>query len=85
MPSFNRHKNKKIFVITKISDELWYNISDLLPDEKLNNTIGRPIGTFRKVLKIFYTFLEPHTYRKQRLQNLVLVIHLIGDFSRELR
>ena len=37
-------------VITKISDELWYIISDLLPHEKPKNTVGRPIIPFRKVL-----------------------------------
>ena len=50
MPSFNRHKNKKVSTITKISDELWDNISNLLPNEKPNDTVGRPIIPFRKVL-----------------------------------
>ena len=36
--------------ITKISDELWNMICNLLPDEKPNNTIGRPIVPFRKVM-----------------------------------
>ena len=36
--------------ITKISDELWNNISDLLPYEKPKNTVGRPTIPFRKVL-----------------------------------
>ncbi len=44
------HKNKNISTITKISDELWDKINDLLPYEKPNNTIGRPIIPFRKVL-----------------------------------
>ena len=46
MPSFNRHKNKKVSTITKISDELWDNIPNLLP----NDTVGRPAIPFRKVL-----------------------------------
>jgi transposase len=50
VPSFNRHKNKKVSVITKISDELWDNISDLLPNEKPKNTVGRPTIPFRKIL-----------------------------------
>ena len=50
MPSFNRQNNKKISTITKISDELWDKINDLLPYEKPINTIGRPIISFRKVL-----------------------------------
>ena len=36
--------------ITKISDELWDNISDLLPNEKPKNTVGRPTSPFRKIL-----------------------------------
>jgi transposase len=39
-----------VFTITKISDELWDKIDDLLPDEKPKNTAGRPIIPFRKVL-----------------------------------
>ena len=50
MPSFKRHKNKKVSTITKISDELWDNISSLLPNEKPNNTIGRPVIPYRKVM-----------------------------------
>ena len=36
--------------ITKISDELWDKISELFPNEKPKNTVGRPIAPFRKVL-----------------------------------
>ena len=36
--------------ITKISDELWNMICNLLPDKKPNNTIGRPVVPFRKVM-----------------------------------
>jgi len=36
--------------LTKISDELWDKIDDLLPYEKPRYTIGRPIIPFRKVL-----------------------------------
>jgi transposase len=36
--------------ITKISDELSDNISNLLPDEKPRYTVGRPIIPFRKVM-----------------------------------
>ena len=50
MPSFNRQNNNKVSTITKISDDLWDNISDLLPDEKPKNTVGRPTIPFRKVL-----------------------------------
>jgi transposase len=37
--------------ITAISDELWDNITDLLPDEKPRYTVGRAMIPFRKILK----------------------------------
>ena len=36
--------------ITKIPDELWDEISTILPKEKPDNAIGRPIVPFRKVM-----------------------------------
>ncbi len=45
---FKRYKNKKVSVITKVSDELWYIISDLLPHEKPKNTVGCPAIPFKK-------------------------------------
>ena len=50
MSSFNLHESKNVSTITKISDELWNMICNLLPDKKPNNTIGRPVVPFRKVL-----------------------------------
>jgi transposase len=51
VPSFfNRQKSKNVSVITKISDELWDKIYDLLPDEKPRYTVGRPTIPFRKVV-----------------------------------
>ena len=50
MSSINRQKSKNVSTITKISDELWDKISELLPDGKPKNTVGRPIIPFRKVL-----------------------------------
>ena len=46
----NLHKSKNVPTITMISDELWDRISTILPYEKPNNTIGRPIIPYRKVL-----------------------------------
>jgi transposase len=44
-------KNKKyIRTITRIPDDLWNEITNILPEEKPNNTIGRPIVPYRKVL-----------------------------------
>jgi len=48
--SLNRQKSKNVTTITKISDELWNMICNLLPDEKPNNTIGRPAVPFRKIM-----------------------------------
>ena len=44
------HKNKNKPAITNISDKLWNIISSILPTEKPNKTIGRPVIPFRKVL-----------------------------------
>ncbi len=46
----NRHKIKNNHTITKIPDKLWDKISNILPDEKPNNTIGSPIVPYRKVM-----------------------------------
>jgi len=48
--SLNRHKNENTSTITNILDELWNIINAALPTEKPNNTIGRPIIPFRKVM-----------------------------------
>jgi len=46
-----RHRRlKHLAAIRKIPDDLWDEIKLLLPPEKANNTIGRPIIPFRKVL-----------------------------------
>ncbi len=43
-------KNKKyVRTIIRIPDDLWNEIEDILPDEKPENTIGRPIVPYRKV------------------------------------
>ena len=44
------NKSKKHFrTITYIPDDLWDKIKDILPDEKPENTIGRPIVPYIKV------------------------------------
>jgi transposase len=46
-----RHRRlKHLPAIRKIPDDLWDEIKLLLPSAKPNNTIGRPIIPFRKVL-----------------------------------
>ena len=42
----NPHK----YTITKIPDKLWDNIVTILPKEKPENAVGRPIVPFRKVM-----------------------------------
>jgi transposase len=44
-------KSKKyVRTIIRIPDDLWNKIKNILPDEKPENTIGRPIVPYRKVL-----------------------------------
>ena len=43
-------KKKHLPTIRKIPDELWDEIKIILPPEKPDKTIGRPIVPFRKVL-----------------------------------
>ena len=46
-----RHRRlKHLAAIRKIPNDLWDEIKLLFPPEKANNTIGRPIIAFRKVL-----------------------------------
>ena len=42
--------NKSIRTITRIPDDLWNEIKNILPEEKPENTIGCPIVPYRKVL-----------------------------------
>ena len=43
-------KSKKfVRIITRIPDDLWNEIKNILSDEKLDNTIGRPIVPYRKL------------------------------------
>jgi transposase len=43
-------RTRNISTIKKIPDELWEEIKVILPPEKSNKTIGRPVVSFRKVL-----------------------------------
>ena len=47
----NNNKTKRyVRTITRIPDDLWNEIKNILPDEKPENTIGRPIVPYRKVI-----------------------------------
>jgi transposase len=49
--------NRHLPTIRKIPDDLWDEIKQLLPPEKKDKTIGRPVIPFRKVLDgIVYIF-----------------------------
>jgi transposase len=43
-------KKKHLPTIRKIPDDLWEEIKLILPSEKLDKTVGRPVVPFRKVL-----------------------------------
>ena len=64
MPYFNHHKDKNKTAITKISEELWDRISALLPTEKPNNTIGRPVIPYRKIMDGIVYVLRTGCQRK---------------------
>ena len=44
-----KHQQHVIRTIIHIPDDLWNKIKNILPDEKSENTIGRPIVPYRKV------------------------------------
>jgi transposase len=43
-------RRKHLSPIRKIPDDLWDEIKQIIPPEKLDKTIGRPVVPFRKVL-----------------------------------
>ena len=45
-----KSKRKSVITITCIPDHLWNEIKNILPHEKPENTIGRPIVPYRKIL-----------------------------------
>ena len=48
---------KYLPTVKRIPDEIWDEIRMILPPEKPDNTIGRPVVSFRKVLEgILYVF-----------------------------
>src|SRR5215217_2391492 len=44
-----KSKRKYVRTIIRIPDDLWNEITNILPDEKPENIIGRPIVPYRKV------------------------------------
>ena len=76
------YKNKKyVRTIIRIPDDLWSEIKNILPDEKPENTIGRPIVPYRKVLDGIMFILRTGCQWKMLPKNMVLVLHAIEDFK----
>jgi hypothetical protein len=80
VPSSKRQENNNIPTITKISDDLWDNINDLIPKEKPRYTACHPvIPHLEKSQMVFYMFLEPDVNGKGSQKNIILVLHVIVD------
>ena len=66
--------------IIRIPDDLWNEITNILPHEKPENTIGRPIVPYGKVLDGILYVLRTGCNGKCYLKTMVLVLHAIEDF-----
>ena len=67
-------KSKKYLkTITSIPDDLWNEIKNILPTEKPENTIGRPIISYRKVLDGIMFVLRTGCHGKCYIKNMVLL------------
>ena len=74
-------KSKKyVRTITFIPDDLWNEIKNILPDEKQDNTICRPIVPYRKVIDGIMFVLRLDVNGKCYLKSMVLVLHAIEGF-----
>ena len=78
----NNTKKTKYYVrtITRIPDDLWNEIKNILPDEKLENTIGRPIVPYRIVLDGIMFVLRTGCSGKCYQENMVPAPHVTEDF-----
>jgi hypothetical protein len=65
----------------KIPDELWDEIKIILPPEKPDKTIGRPIVPFRKVLDGILYVLRTDVSGKCFQRSMVLALRVIDDFK----
>ena len=79
----NNNKTKRyVRTITFIPDDLWNEIKNILPDEKPENTIGRPIVPYRKVIDGIMFVLRTGCQWKMIPQSMVLVLPVIEDFRK---
>ena len=78
------NKSKKyVRTIIRIPDDLWNEIKNILPNEKPENTIGRPIVHTEKYLMVSCLSLELDVSGKCYLKSMVLVPHATEDFRNE--
>ena len=78
----NNNKTKRyVRTITFIPDDLWNEIKNILPDEKPENTIGRPIVPYRTIID-GRTNVCPKNWMSVEnvIQRMVLVLPVIEDF-----
>ena len=73
-------KNKNKLTITRIPDSLWDGIIAVLPAEKPNNTIGRPIVPFRKAMDGIVCVLRTGCHWKMLPREYGSVQHATGVF-----
>ena len=77
----NNNKTKRyVRTITFIPDDMWNEIKNILPDEKPESTIGRPIVPYRKVIDGIMFVLRTGCQWKMLPQSMVLVLPVIEDF-----
>jgi transposase len=70
---YDYKRKKHLQTIRIVPDDLWEEIKLLLPPEKPNKTIGRPVVPFRKVLNGIVYILRTGCQWKVPVQ------HAIGD------
>ncbi|HET7644585.1 MAG TPA: transposase [Nitrososphaeraceae archaeon] len=70
---------KNLRTITNIPNDLWNEIKNILPAEKLENTTGRPIVPYTKVLDGIVYVLRTGCQWKCYLKYMVQVLHVIED------
>jgi transposase len=73
-------RRKHLSPIRKIPDDLWDEIKVILPPEKPDKTIGRPMVPFRRVLDGILYVLRTGCQWKMLPKSMVLVPHIIDDF-----
>ena len=80
----NNNNKTKCYVrtITFIPDDMWNEIKNIIPDEKPESTIGRPIVPYRKVIDGIMFVLRTGCQWKMLPQSMVLVLPVIEDFRK---